>query len=128
MNGQHNRPAAGFTLLEVVLALVLVATLLVSSLLALGRLRRGLQLANDRQQAITLADALLSGWHQSPQGIPLAASAPIADRAGWWWKTEVVANRIVFGQPQAIVRLQIVARSPNSFRETSLASVEVLRP
>lgn len=122
------RQAHGFTLLEVVLALVLLATLLVSSLLALGRHRQALRFASDRQQAITVADALLSSWYQSPQGIPLLASAPIANRAGWWWKTEVVAQRPVFGRLHTVVRLQIVVRSASSQREISLAAVEVLQP
>ncbi len=118
----------GFTLLEVVIGLVLLATVLVTSLLAMGRQRRMLRQANDRQQAISLADALLTGWHQSTTGVPLRAAAPIVERPGWWWQTEVVANRIVFGRSHPIVRLQIVDRTLPLQSEVVLLSIELLQP
>lgn len=116
----------GFTLLEVVVGLVLLATVLVTSLLALGKQRQILRQATDRQQAISLADAFLTKWHQSTTGVPLRGSGPIAERAGWWWQTEVVANRLVFGKPRPIVRLQIIDRSSNSINHLVLLSIELL--
>ncbi len=116
----------GFTLLEVVVGIMLLATLLVTSLLALGKQRRILRQAHDRQQAISLADAFLTKWHQSSTGVPLSGSGPIAERAGWWWQTEVVANRVVFDKTRPIVRLQIIDRSANSAKESVLLSVELL--
>lgn len=116
----------GFILLEVVIGLVLLATVLVTSLLALGKQRRILRQANDRQQAISLADAFLTKWHQSTTGVPLWGSGPIVERAGWWWQTEVVANRLIFGKTRPIVRLQIIDRNSNSAKESVLISIELL--
>jgi type II secretion system protein I len=117
----------GFTLLEVVLGLVLLATVLVTSLMALGRQRHVLRQAQDRQLAISLADSLLTQWRQSPAGLPLRAAAPIADRLGWWWRTDVVANRTLFGRTYPVVRLQIVQRAAAASSEVVLVSVEVLQ-
>ncbi len=116
----------GFTLLEVVIALVLLATVLVTSLLALGKQRQTLRLANDRQQAISLADALLTNWQQSPSGIPLATGGPFVERNGWWWQTDIIANRIVFGRPHPIVRLQIVDRTSATRGDRVLVAIEML--
>jgi type II secretion system protein I len=118
----------GFTLLEVVLGLMLLATVLVTSLVALGRQRHVLRRAQDRQLAISLADSLLANWRQTPAGLPLRAAAPIAQQVGWWWKTEVVANRTLFGRTYPVVRLQIVERAATGASEVVLVSVEVLEP
>ena len=116
----------GFTLLEVVVGLMLLATVLVASLLALGKQRRILRQANDRQQAISLADTLLTAWHQTTAGIPLRGAGPIAERPGWWWQTEVIANRVIFGKSHPVIRLQIIDRSATAVNQSVLLSIEML--
>ena len=117
-----------FTLLEVVVGLVLLATVLVASLLALGRHQRQVRMSADRYAAISIADRLLASWFDSAKAIPLLASAVIVERPGWLWRTEVVANRTVMGRNCTVVRLQIVDRSVPDRGEVVLASVETLQP
>jgi hypothetical protein len=109
-----------------VIGLVLLATVLVSVLLALGRQRRLVQLADDRNFAIAQADQLLSAWLDTPAGVPLAAMSPIPSRPGWLWRTQVVKVQEIVGQAFPVVRLEIVDRSHASREEVLLASVETL--
>ncbi len=117
-----------FTLLEVVVGLVLLATVLVSSLLALGRHQRQLRLASDRDSAISIADKLLARWMDSSARVPISTSASLAERPGWIWRTEVASNRVVMGRNCVVVRLEIVDRSAASRPEVVLVSVETLQP
>ena len=62
---------AGFTLIEVVAGLMLLATLLVTMLLAIARGQRLNELSENRQTGASIADRLLAGWVDSDRGIPL---------------------------------------------------------
>ena len=96
-----------FTLVEVVVGFVLLATVLVSLLLALARQRRNGEMARGRQAACLIADELLADWIESPTGIPLRGSGGVIGRPGWFWRTTVQANRQVIGIPATIVRLDV---------------------
>ncbi len=119
--------ARGFTLLEVLVGLVLMATVLVAIILAAARHKQLLRLAADRQAAIDQADRLLQSWSESATGIPLSASQALPIR-GWRWRTSVVANRSVFGRVCPVVRLEVLAISRSTGSELVLASVDTLRP
>lgn len=101
------RQSAGFTLIEVVVGLVLLATLCVGLLLALARHQRSNELAGTRYDATLIADQMLASWIDSPAGIPLSASGRVAGRPTWAWRTSVLSNRMVFGIPAVVVRLDI---------------------
>lgn len=122
---QWNRKA--FTLVEVVVGCVLLATLLVSTLLATSRYRSQIARAQRRQQAVYLADTLLASWWDSQKGIPLAESGTVADplkpnSASLSWQTSVVSSRNVLGVVHPVVRLQVFDRLGRS----ELVAVEVL--
>jgi prepilin-type N-terminal cleavage/methylation domain-containing protein len=106
---KRHRYCRGFTLIEVVLGLVLLATLLVALMLAAARLRRLDRLAHDRQAATLVADHLLAGWLDSATGIPVASVGPIAGRPDWVWRTTLIRNQLIFGVPTAIVRLDVTS-------------------
>ncbi|MEM7557550.1 MAG: type II secretion system protein [Planctomycetota bacterium] len=123
--GQRDRKA--FTLVEVVVGCVLLATLLVSTLLATSRYRNQIARAQRRQQAVYLADMLLASWWDSQKGIPLAESGFVADplkpsSASLSWQTSVVSSRNVLGVVHPVVRLQVFDRSGRS----ELVAIEVL--
>ncbi len=126
MNKAHRKSRSGFTLLEVVVGLLLLATVLVASIMALGRHRRLVRLASDRDWAVLQADRLLRVWLESSGGVPISASARLVDRPDWIWRTSIVSNRVVFGQPLSIVRLEILQPANESHTQTALVAVETL--
>ena len=124
---QRQRDRKAFTLVEVVVGCVLLATLLVSTLLATSRYRGQIARARQRQQAVYLADKLLASWWDSKKGIPLAESGAIADPAqpnslSLTWQTSVVSSRSVLGVIHPVVRLQVFDRLGRS----ELVAIEVL--
>lgn len=116
------RPA--FTLLELVLGSVLMASLLVGLLLALAEYRHTRQLAINRQKAAQLADQLLASWHDSASGIPLNARGRLATDDAWWWQTSVSRRQDIFGLSSVVVRIEVMHREANQLKP--LFSIETL--
>ncbi len=65
MNGMNKRQ--GFTLLEVLLALVVISVALVALVEAAGFSHKQIAELNQRQQAIQVADQILMQFYQRPQ-------------------------------------------------------------
>jgi hypothetical protein len=118
----HQR--AGFTLLELIAGSVLMATLLVSLILAIAQQRSSQKLAEDRQTATMLADQLLAEWMDTAQGVPLGGRGVLPSMNQWFWRTSVIGNQSLFGKPAAVVRLDIIRLKDR--REQLLVSVETL--
>ncbi|MCR9293817.1 MAG: type II secretion system GspH family protein [bacterium] len=121
---RQRRKRAGFTLLELIAGSVLMATLLVSLVLAISKQRSVLRLAEDRQTATLLADELLAQWVDAPQGIPLGGSGRLPSMNQCFWRTSVIAQQTLFGKAAAVVRLDIVRLRDR--REQLLVRVETL--
>lgn len=100
------RDRRGFTLLEVVVGTVLLASLVSGVVLATGAHQRKLLFARQKAIAIQAADELLSGWDQSRSGIPPRAVGVLADGA-MQWQTQVLQSRLVCQIPVHVVRLTI---------------------
>ena len=115
---------AAFTLLELVVGMALLATLLVSVLLATAKHKRLIQLAADRHEAVRLADDLLANWYSSADGVPLNARGLVHNRSGWYWRTMAHTNQVLFGVSAPQVKLEIVRRLPDR-PEHVLVGVEV---
>lgn len=127
IRGGPLRRANGFTLLEVVVGLVLMASVLVSSMLAFTAHQRQLRYAEAKLEAVLVADALLESFTSSRDGIPPAASGPVNGRAGWYWRTQVVGVTAPADISLQVIRLQVLG----PVREGSsrvLASLDVVRP
>src|SRR3954453_12241352 len=80
----RRRPA--MTLVEVVGALGLLATLLVALLLARVRYTHQAALAERRLQAVAAAEALLATWHQDPRSLPRAGGGMLAGEGQRSWR------------------------------------------
>src|SRR5580765_2955956 len=102
----RRRPA--MTLVEVVGALGLLATLLVALLLARARYTHQAALAQRRLQAVAAADALLATWHQDPRSLPRAGSGAVAGERQFTWRTQRVVSAAVNEMGAAVVRLEIL--------------------
>lgn len=124
--------AAGFTMVELVVGLVLLATLLVSMLMVISRQRKASRMAVARQQAVQAADQLLAGWFDAQAGIPLVGQGPVAG-TNMLWQTRVARNVSLFEQAVPVVRLSIVEPNANAgsyteLRFTELLFIELLAP
>ena len=115
---------SGFTLLEVVLGIVLLATLVSAVVLATSAQQRKLALAQRKTLAIQTAERLLSGWTRKTIDIPLRDSG-VDEPTQFLWRTEVVSSRTVCLVPVYVVRLTIQNLNPSGAL-TQLCAVEVL--
>jgi hypothetical protein len=112
------------TLVEVVGALGLLATLLVALLLARARYTHQAALAQRRLQAVAGADALLAAWHQDPRSLPRAGSGMLAGEWQFSWRTQRVASAAVNDMGAAVVRLEILDDRAEAAANPVITSVE----
>lgn len=118
----------GMTLVEVVVGLMLLASLGVGTLLACGAHQRQLQRASERMEAVEIADQLLASWYASGQRLPRAATGQIqlvSDR--WIWQTRVIRQARVESLPVEVVRLEL-SRLTSTGARRHVSSVDLLAP
>lgn len=131
------------TLIEVVVALVLLASLVAGMVTAYSAHFRQASLAARRQEAIEAADQLLSQWYASsdPQ-VPRNSQGVLTGPVGFVWQTEIVHQNFVESVPVEVVRLRVYsaatlvrversANDPNAGASSStkpLAQVDVVLP
>ena len=100
---------SGFTLIEIVVGLILLASLAVGAILATQVHSRQLAAARKRTAAVRIADDLLQQW--ADQRIPVNQQGPIPQNANWIWRTQIIAERPARQRTGQIIRLQIVDMS-----------------
>ncbi len=100
----------GLTLLEVIVALVLMGGVVVSTLLAFSTHRRQLALATERIEATRLADTLLSQLRGRRGGIPLERFGEVPGKPGWFWQTRSVGRAVLADVPMRVIRFEIRRR------------------
>ena len=114
------------TLVEVVVALVLLATLVAGMVVAYSAHHRQALVAVRRNHAIQAADQLLDKWYSgSQENVPRNSFGAVAPDSPMAWRTQVVHQNLIETLPVEVVRLQVYA---NSSFETPLAQVDVLLP
>lgn len=101
-------PRRGFTLVEVVVGLALMASVLVGSLISFSAHQRQLRTAESKLAAVSLADEILSQLSGRREGVPRAGRGGIADRPGWFWQTRVVGVAAPAGIPLQVIRLEVI--------------------
>ena len=121
----------GFTLIEVVVGLVLMATLVVGLVQATTAHKRNLRRASDRLVAVDVADDLLTrftatGPSAASRGPWWPATGSVAGRPSWQWTTQPVAASDPLGVPVRVVRLTIVDRGGP--QPVELVRVDIVEP
>ncbi len=127
----------GTTLVEVIAALVLAATVLAGALTAYGRAVRQQRVATERLEAVHLADELLAEWF-SPDGampVPESSSMPatgeIGDDDRWSWRLSelpsTLGTRPTEKNPFVVssYRLEIITEANGQIPKRTLVTVEV---
>ena len=87
----------GFTLIEVVVGITLMATVLATSLLAFSAHEKQIRQARVKLTALQVADEMLNRMSSSREGIPVSGAGPIPEHPNWSWQTSVVGPNDVFG-------------------------------
>ncbi len=110
----RSRPTSrdGFTLIEVVVGLALMASVLVGSMLAFSAHRHQLLAADKKVAAVSVADDVLSRLINSRDGIPLKATGEIPSHPTWYWETIPVGTATPAGVALDVVRFQIIEITP----------------
>lgn len=102
------RETAGFTLLEVVVALAVLGIAVVAAIQGFAQGLRLLKLAGDHQQAVLLADELMS------KPLPEKADREEGQDRGFTWERTVklveTPDLVVAGTPQAWRQFQVTVR------------------
>ncbi len=122
----HSTVPSGFTLMEVVVGLTLMATVLVGSLLSFSAHRRQLRRADAKIAAVAVADDLLSRFMGSREGIPLLANGSIDSHPTWYWQTQPVGTTAPAGVPLQVIRLQVIEITASGEHRVH-TSVDVVR-
>lgn len=114
----------GFTLLEVIVALVLLGSVLVGSMLAFASHHEQIRRAEKRLEAVRIADRILAELALSPDGIPARSRGAVTEKPNWLWVTEPVAAATLADVPVLVVRFRIFE---SGVAPRELVSVEVVK-
>jgi type II secretion system protein I len=126
MRSSHSKKSRGFTLIEVVVGLTLMATVVVASLLAFSAHQKQIRKARSKMAAIQITDNLLNRMSANRTGIPPSATGIIAEHPNWFWRTSVTAETSQSQIPLRIIQLQIFERQTGS-ELNLLASTSVVK-
>jgi len=122
-----HRQRRGVTLVEVVAASTLMASLLVGILLAYGRHQQQLRSADKQLQALAITDQLLESWGEGAQLIPLNQTGIVAkSERGWLWRTSALKRHYLGETAFDVVRLEVFGAPVASRRTKPLTAVDVL--
>lgn len=121
------RPRArGFTLVEAMVGGLLMASLLVAILMAMGKMSVQSRRAEDRIAACAMLDTLLEQWWRDQRQLPRNKSGQVPGHAGWSWQTRTINNPDV--QPLHAEVLAVELFSPQPVDSQPAARVELLLP
>lgn len=115
------------TLIEVLGALVLLATVLVSVLAAQARFTVQNARAERRLVAVSAAEGMLRRWWADPALLPRSGTGPVVGGEQMVWRTSTAAPPQLAELDLQILRLEIVdARAEVTEKARLLASVELV--
>lgn len=116
------------TLVEVVAGMTLLASLATGMLLAYGAHQKQLRRAEQRIDAVDVADRLLGQWYASDVVIPRNRHGRIiANQEPWIWRTRTIEAASVGTTPVERIRVEIY-RERNQQDRQPLAVVELFAP
>ena len=118
----------GMTLVEVTLALVILATLLVYMTMARARYLHQSALAERKLRAVAAADGLLAQWWSDPDQLPTDATGAIPTDPQLTWRTTTNQSDDAKTLGTRVVCLEVVDNSPAGGTGNPLVSLELLLP
>lgn len=112
------RPA--LTLLEVVVGLVLMATVLALSLRAMANVRRMSRSSRSQLATVQVADRWLTEQHLAPEGMPTFGAGVVSHAPSYRWSVAPIRTDLVMGVPCEVVRVTIVGPDGTAVRLDTL--------
>lgn len=122
------RRRKGITLVEVLAGSALLGTLLVSILVADGRLKLQGRSAGAHIEACGLADEQLERFFASKEGVPPEGSGDLAGHEGWRWRTRRVETDCAPAPDAEIVALDVFGPGKADSPPTVTVQILVGRP
>ena len=98
----------GFTLVEVVAGMALLALLLVGIVQATAQHRRNMTRAAEQIEAAALADELTGQLRTRRGTFPIGETGSLPKRPGWAYRVIATSEQTVLGVPLQTVAIQIV--------------------
>ena len=114
-----------FTLLEIIVALALMGSVLVASLLAFSRHRKQLSMAEKRLEATRVADRLVHELSAQQGGLPIGSRGTVAGKGDWVWQTSLIGSTSLATVEMQVVRFEIVELGA---APTPLVTVDLVKP
>ena len=129
MKSFRPRYTDGFTLLEVVIGLTLMASVVVASLLAFSTHQKQRRLADAKIAAVTVADGLINELSSRFDGIPQSGRGVIPGHPNWFWQTRIIGTAIRAQVPLQIIEFQLLEASASGTRPlVSTQLVKTFKP
>lgn len=126
------RQCRGMTLLEVLVAMVILGTILTTAVLARSRYIQQSVRAAEKQRAVAAADALLATWFADPNVFASEASGMVNGETDLSWNTHLIDQADAHDLGAKILRLEIWkhidAQIAQPFSNLPLTSIELLVP
>ena len=120
---------AALTLVEVVVALVLSASLLVGMIAAFGMHYRQIRRAEQRLQAIAAVEQLLAQWYEgSHSKVPRLGEGLLNGKSTYFWRTVPIERTFIETLPVEVIRLQVFSERTLVDRAEPVVQLDVLLP
>jgi prepilin-type N-terminal cleavage/methylation domain-containing protein len=119
--------AIGFTLLEIVVALLLMGSLAAATLVALAAQQHQVLVAKQKQEATSIAESLLSQWYDRNGSVPSHGQGIVEQRTDWLWRTQPIRSESIFGLPVNIIRLEVIGAAGRRRQLQVLAFIDVVQ-
>lgn len=114
----------GLTLVEVVAGIALLATILVTMLIAYRANAEQIRKAHDRKLAIELLDELLANWEQDLT-VPVPGETGVFEDSPWSWRVVKVRQIPSSELPYGAIRVEVLHTAIDGQSDV-LATVEML--
>jgi prepilin-type N-terminal cleavage/methylation domain-containing protein len=101
---KHRR---GFTLIEVLAGLILMATIMSTAMVAFNRHRKQAMASQRLLVGAQMADATLEQLSQLNEGIPESSTGMVAGQPTWRWQTQLIGLAKPAGVDAAVIRFSI---------------------
>ena len=122
------RRSTGITLIEVLAALSLLGSLAVAMVLSRGQLVDQHVRAEQKLEAVRVADAMLAEWWaQGPDALQVNGEGAVTGQAGWVWQTLVIEHRDLEPFEAHVLRLRILDTEVTG-DPIELTSIDVVLP
>ncbi|MEO1524021.1 MAG: type II secretion system protein [Planctomycetota bacterium] len=110
------RRRSGLTLIEVVVALVLMGSVLVGSLLAFSAHRKQLSIANKQIEATIIAESLVRELSARQSGMPSSERGLVPGYPNWMWQTSIAGQAEVATVNMRVIQFEILDMTDRPLR------------